>query len=78
MRPLLEALFHRILLLPPLEQRLDSLIYIQEASEPHTQHITLLTFFILFSDSKESFVGIDLNVKSTLSIWYIIFAFTKS
>ncbi|KAH9425569.1 hypothetical protein DERP_004783 [Dermatophagoides pteronyssinus] len=30
MRPILEALFYRIFLLPPLKQRLDSLIYMQE------------------------------------------------
>ncbi|KAI2802437.1 hypothetical protein BLOT_009888 [Blomia tropicalis] len=30
MRPLLESLFFHILLLPPLEQRLDSLIFVQE------------------------------------------------
>lgn len=30
MRPILEALFYRIFLLPPLKQRLDSLVYIQE------------------------------------------------
>ena len=40
MRPLLESLFFHILLLPPLEQRLDSLIFVQEVNE---------SYFILFN-----------------------------
>lgn len=61
MRPLLEALFHRILLLPPLEQRLDSLIFMHEIlKNPLLVLILMSNPLCLFGASSSHSQNLDL------------------